>query len=265
MTAVRRLAALLVAALALVLPALAASPASAASGKATVSVFHGIPKTPVDIYVNGEKAVPNFQPGDIAGPLSLDPGTYAIEIKTVDGGATVFTGDQPVEAGMNYTIAAYLGTDGKPAVKAFVNDTTTLAAGQARVTVRHLANAPTVAITANGNTLVPSISNGNEAVAEVPADTYDVGIKAGDSEVAKQSVKLAEGANTIVYAYGTYPDTFALGVQTIDGLGGMPSAVPAGDGGAANDALPVWVLAAAAGGLVLAGAGAVRMRAVANR
>lgn len=41
-----------------------ATPAYAADSK--VSVVHGIPDTPVDVYVNGEKTLENFEPGDVA-------------------------------------------------------------------------------------------------------------------------------------------------------------------------------------------------------
>ena len=53
-----------------------ASPAFAASSK--VSVVHGIPGQPVDVYVNGTKTLSNFQPGKVAGPLKLEEGSYDI-------------------------------------------------------------------------------------------------------------------------------------------------------------------------------------------
>src|SRR3712207_1079705 len=58
--------------------ALSASPAYAATSK--VSVVHGIPDTPVDVYVNGKKTLDNFKPGDVAGPLNLEEGEYDIAL-----------------------------------------------------------------------------------------------------------------------------------------------------------------------------------------
>ena len=46
---------------------LGATPAAAAEN-AQVSVVHGIPGQPVDVCVNGEKSLPVFQPGMVAGP-----------------------------------------------------------------------------------------------------------------------------------------------------------------------------------------------------
>ncbi|MEV0461049.1 DUF4397 domain-containing protein, partial [Catellatospora methionotrophica] len=55
-----------------------ATPAYAATSK--VSVVHGIPATPVDVYVNGKVTLKNFQPGDVAGPLDLAEGKYDIDL-----------------------------------------------------------------------------------------------------------------------------------------------------------------------------------------
>src|SRR5687767_7829435 len=63
------------------LSAVTASPAFAATSK--VSVVHGIPGTPVDVYVNGEKTLPDFQPGKVAGPLDLEEGDYDIALTAV--------------------------------------------------------------------------------------------------------------------------------------------------------------------------------------
>jgi hypothetical protein len=57
------------------------APASAATaGNAALSVLHGIPDTPVDVYVNGELTLDDFQPGDLAGPLDLPAGDYEVEV-----------------------------------------------------------------------------------------------------------------------------------------------------------------------------------------
>src|SRR5918995_7131472 len=60
------------------LSALTTAPAWAATSK--VSVVHGIPGQPVDVYVNGERTLENFEPGDVAGPLDLEEGRYDIAL-----------------------------------------------------------------------------------------------------------------------------------------------------------------------------------------
>jgi hypothetical protein len=58
--------------------ALTASPAFAATSQ--VSVVHGIPGQPVDVYVNGKKTLDDFEPGKVAGPLTLPEGDYDIAL-----------------------------------------------------------------------------------------------------------------------------------------------------------------------------------------
>ena len=222
----------LVGAMALLAPAallVSTAPANASSMTSTskVTIFHGIPGVNVNVYVNGKKLLTDFKPGKFAGPLTLAAGSYKIDItsysadmkahkktKDVIGPAHVKVG-----SGHNYTIAAYLTTAGKPTAGVFDNNISMLAAGKGRVTVVHIADAPTVSVDANGATLIPALSNGGKAGADVPAATYKVAVKAGMTTVFSTSLPVTAGANTIVYAYGTYPKTFAVAVQKITGLG----------------------------------------------
>ena len=232
-----------------------ASPAVAAEG-AAVSVFHGIPDLTVDVYVNGDLTLDNFKPGDLAGPLALPADTYSVEITDKNDKKTVLLGpaDVTVAAGGNYTIVAYLDAKGSPAVKAFENDTSTVNPGEARVTVRHVAAAPAVDIEANGDVLVPNLKNGAEAVADVPTDSYDIAIvpAAGGKAVWSEKVDLAEGVNTIAYAWGSLADgSFAVGVQTIEGLHSAPAGVPAGELGLADQGSSTWLVALIAGAVLV--------------
>ncbi|MCZ3386360.1 MAG: DUF4397 domain-containing protein [Actinomycetia bacterium] len=230
-----------VAAVALAAPfALFPLSAAQAAEDAQVSVFHGIPDLPVDVYVNGDLTLEDFKPGDVAGPLALPADTYSIEITDPDDKKTVLLGpaDVTVEAGGNYTIVANLDAKGDPTVTPFENDISAVAAGEARVTVRHVAAAPEVDIEANGDVLAPGLVNGDEAVADVPADSYDVAVvpAGGGAAVWNEDVDLAEGVNTIAYAWGSLDDdSFAVAVQTIDGLHSAPGSVNAGEVGLAAE------------------------------
>lgn len=228
---IARLGVTAVASLALV--GLVAGTSSAANGRpatttktAKVTVFHGVPGVTVNVYVNGKKTLAGFKAGKFAGPLTLPVGKYRIDItsaaadkmakkktKDIIGPVNVF-----VKAGKNYTLAAYLNLKGKPSLKVLDNNISAVAMGQGRVTVVHLAKAPTVSVEADGGTLIPSLSNGGFAGADVPTKTYDVAVKAGMTTVFSTMLPVTANANTIVIAYGTYPKTFAVAVQTITGL-----------------------------------------------
>lgn len=241
----------------------AASPALAA-GSSQVSVIHGIPGQPVDVYVNGTKTLSNFAPGTVAGPLDLAARSYDIAL-TKPGepiGSAILTGNGvAVPAGKNLSVVAHLDTAGKPTLTAFVNDTSPIPAGKARLFVRHTAAAPAVDVRANGTPVFSGLTNPNQDQADVAAGSVSADVVlAGTSTVVigPATLNLAEGSSTIVYAIGSAEqETLGLVVQTISGLGSAPSGVPAGTGGLADPShTGPWAVLLAAGALLVAGGAA---------
>jgi hypothetical protein len=192
---------------------MAAAPASAHEKEwhhqprtGSLTLVHGIPNLPVDIYVN-KQVIKNVNFTNAA-TLDLKPGWKRIAIRLKDAPADskpVLQGTVKLRKGRSISVVAHLTADGKPTVSVFKNDLHELQPGQARVTIRHTAAAPSVDILANGGKLVTDLVNGKEAKADVPAATYDVAVvaHADNSIVAlKAPVTLAAGTNTIVYAVG---------------------------------------------------------------
>ncbi len=244
---------------------LVATPATAAD-TATVSILHAVPDTPVDVYANGEELIPNFRPGTLTDPLQLPAGTYDLAIFPAgsDPAATqpaASADDVTVPAGANATVVAHLKEDSTPVLTPFVNDVSPVAAGQARVTVRHTAAAPAVDVRASGSPVISGLANPNEQTLTVPAGTVSADVVlAGTSTVAigPADLTLAEGSSTIVYAWGSQAAGFELAVQTISSHS-APSGVPGGTGGLVDDGLPTPLMAQSVIGLVAAGAGALRL------
>ncbi|KWV32885.1 DUF4397 domain-containing protein [Micromonospora rifamycinica] len=238
------------------------SPAYAASSK--VSVVHGIPDTPVDVYVNGKKTLDNFKPGDVAGPLTLAEGEYDIALTKPGqpiGSAILKVDDAEVPGGANISLAAHLSADGKPQITPFVNDTAKLAAGKARLIVRHTAAAPAVDVRAGGKPVFEGLTNPKEAKADVDAGTVKADVVlAGTDTVAigPADLNLKEGTATIVYATGSAEGkNLDLVAQTITGLHSAPGGVPSGTGGQAGTGVDTWwYVLAGAGVLLLVGGGA---------
>ncbi|WP_433285848.1 DUF4397 domain-containing protein [Micromonospora sp. CA-244673] len=237
-------------------------PAWAASSK--VSVVHGIPGTPVDVYVNGKKTLDNFQPGDVAGPLTLPEGTYDIALtkpgEAVDK-AILTVDDAAVPGGANISLAAHLSADGKPRITPFVNDVSKVDAGEARLIVRHTAAAPAVDVRAGGKPVFEDLTNPKEAKADVAAGTVKADVVlAGTDTVAigPADLNLREGNATIVYAIGSAQDkNLELVAQTVSGLHSAPGGVPSGTGGQAGTGVDTWwYMLAGAGVLLLLGGGA---------
>ncbi len=191
--------------LALAVPATA----GAATTDGTVYVVHGVPGVPVDVYVNGNKQLPNFQPGTVAGPLTLPAGNYAIKIlKAGDPstGTAVIDTSVTLPAGANASLVAHLDASGKPVLTTFVNDTSAAPAGEGRLVVRHTAAAPAVDVLANGKAAFTNLVNGKEAMANLPVGTISASVVATGTTtpalIGPADVPVTGGMATVVYAVG---------------------------------------------------------------
>lgn len=225
----------LLAALALAVPT---ATASAATSDATLSVLHAVPNTTVDVYLDGKRAIDDFTPGTLAGPMTVPAGAHTLAITasdaTDDSKPIIGPADVSFTAGGNYTAVAHLKADGSPTATVFTNDTSAVPAGQGRLIVRHVAAAPAVDVLAGGKAVVSNLSNPDEKALVLAAGTVSASVAAtgttapviGPADVAVQS-----GTDTIVYAWGSLTDkNLALATQTITGLGN-PNGVPAGNAG----------------------------------
>ncbi len=245
-----------------------AGPASAAPD-ATVTVFHGVPDLTVDVYANGTEVISDFRPGQFSDPLQLPAGSYDLQVfangeKPGTDQPAIEATDVKVTSGLDATVAAHLQENGNPALTVFANDTSPVTAGDSRLTVRHVAAAPTVDVRADGSVLFEGLANPDGASADVPTGGYSADVVlAGSDQVAlgPADLKLAEGTQTIAYAWGSADDgTLQLASQTMGGMHSAPSGVPGGEAGLAAEssatAFPFWALGLGlASGAALAVAG----------
>lgn len=211
------------------------TPASAAPKPttATVSVLHGIPGAVlaglgvaggvVDVCANGTvELIGDFTPGELKTLTKVAPGDYTLSVHAGALGcsSTPLTSAQAnVEAGKNYTVTANLTAPPTvgPALNVFVNNQAPLAKtikqsqkdGKGRLTVRHIAAAPPVSLylgTTEVNQGAP-LSNGAQFDAVLKKGTYQASAGlagAGFAAVAvgPEAIKIRQGWNTIVYAWG---------------------------------------------------------------
>jgi len=252
---------------------LAAAPAASAADDAQLSVFHAVPDTTVDVYVNGALTLDDFTPGSMAGPLSLPAGSYELAITAADAADASAPIIGPVSAqltaGGNFTAVANLSADGTPTANVYSNDMSTVDPGKAHLTVRHVAAAPAVDVLANGSAVITNLSNPEEKTLAVDAGTISASVAAaGTTEpvIGPADLTLPEGVHTIVYAWGSLEDgNLALATQTIEGMESAPNAVPGALPAAEDNS---GAMLAAAGGLslmALAGAAfAARRRSTAK-
>ena len=246
-----------------------APPASAQEAGAQVRVLHGIPGTPVDVYVDGQRALDDFAPGTVTDDLALPAGTYSVAVFAADaadasGTPVIGPVQLQVPATGNVSAIAHLTAEGTPTITPFVNDTSAAPSGQGRVVVRHTAAAPAVDVLVGGTPALTGITNPGEQQADLPAGTISAAVAATGTTtpvLGPTDVPVRAGQATVVYAIGSLADsTLDVLVQTVDLDGGAPSGVPAGTGGlVADGGLPLPVALASGLGLLVAVTGGVAL------
>ena len=207
-----------------------ARPAHAEPTTADVTVIHAVPGLTVDVYVNGDLTLPNFEPETITDPIPLPAGTYDIDIAPAGAGigASVISGSATLNAGDNASLVAHLAEDGTPILTAFANDLSLADRHEGRAIVRHVAAAPTVDIEVSRRiwrwtrhiATLEDLSNPNGTQADLRAGHYQATIFAADggAKVAgPAALPIKAGVATFVYAFGSLEGgTFGLLSHTLD-------------------------------------------------
>lgn len=264
-----------VAALAATLIAIPAG-TSAAQTSADIMLLHGIPGVPVDVVVDGDIVIPNFQPGDMQ-DLSSFAGQTLKNLEVRAAGTTdvaigpVASFDVPASG--SWTVVAHLDADGKPTLTPFENDTKAAGAGEGRLIVRHTAAAPAIDIVLGDTRPVENLSNPNEAALDLPAGEIagaKVAPTGGDPIADVPTVNLKAGTDLIVYAVGSLSDdTFTFYTQEVAlaaadapaaGGDGTPAPTAVNTGGELDSSSNSTALFAAAAGLFVLAGGAFALR-----
>jgi hypothetical protein len=134
------------------------SATATADSNPDVWVIHGIPGQdagskdpllPVDVAVNKKCVLAGFKFRQIAGPLSLPPGDYTIEISLANkekpcSNPAIITAKVKLGADDNVAIIANLDAAGKPTANKFDLDLSRPSAWKSRLILHHTAAAPAV-------------------------------------------------------------------------------------------------------------------------
>ena len=193
-----------------------------AAALASITLVHGIPNLPVDIYVNGGAPVEDVVFTTVA-TVPGKKGLNTVEIRPANAparSAPVLARSLYLRENQSKSVVAHLSESGQPKITVFANDQSPLAAGTARLTVRHTAAAPAVDIVAdNSLTVFAGLRNPRQGKADVPAATYLVDVRAAGTSTAvldDAPVDLAAGTNTIVYAIGDLAGgTFTVAAEVL--------------------------------------------------
>ncbi len=190
-----------------------AAPAQATGGSAkfTLNVVHGIPGVTVDVCVNGAKAITDFEPGDVVSGVKLPGGEYRLKVTPAGEpcSAAILSAVADLAGGRNrnYTVVANLDDHGTPNLALFRNNTRKTEAGEARVVVRHTADAPAVNVWANGSPLNRGRQFvwGTQRRFDVPEGDYNVFVSLARQSapvIGPADLSLMAGYSYQVYAWG---------------------------------------------------------------
>jgi len=201
-----------------------------------IHLIHGIPDTAVDVEAGGENVFENFQFGETQDLSSLAGATLEGLTVKLAGTDTVAidAGDVALPASGNYTIIAHLTADGTPTLAVFANDTSSIAAGEGRLTVRHTAAAPAVDVLANGAVAFSNLANPDGASADLAVGTISATVvPTGTTEpvvIGPADLPISDGTSLIVYAVGSLDaESLTVLTESISGLGTAPAAVNTGN------------------------------------
>ncbi len=247
----------------LLLPLAFLSPASAEDGP-RIHLIHGIPDVDVDVEAGGENVFENFKFGDTQ-DLSALAGNTLEGLKVKAAGTdtvAIDAGDVALPASGNFTVIAHLDADGTPTLGVFENDTSTLKAGEGRLTVRHTAAAPEVDVLANGDAAFSGVANGKGGTVDLGVGTISASVvPAGETEpvvIGPADLAIKDGEHLLVYAVGSLADeTLTVLTESITGLHSTPDQVNTGNSVPGNGIQVSFLIAAAA--LLAFGAGSVTL------
>ena len=258
---------------------------TSAQSAADLTLVHGIPGTTVDVLVDGTVVIDAFVPGSLANISSFAGQTLTNVTVTDDATGDIVIGPTAsleVPDTGSHSIVAHLDADGTAVLSTFENNTAATATeGEARVSVRHTAEAGAVDLIVGGQRPIVGLTNGQSGELEVPAGELS-GVQlaptGGDAIADVATITVAADTNTIMYAVGSAAgDTLDFVVQVVDlvvvaetttttstvpgsttSTSAVPTAVNTGSplGGTSSLAL----VAIALGGLTLAGGAMVARR-----
>ena len=205
--------------------ALIPGPVAAGTDSGKVTVVHAVPDLTVDVYANKALLLEDFDPGTITDPVPLAPATYNIEVTPADSSTVVLAASVPVDAETDAAAVAHLDEAGNPTLGLFANNIKSIERNRARVTVRHTAAAPEVAVRFQRSGrrwqyLTKDIMNGEQAKRGFRARTYNFDVVlAGtkDRVLGPVTLALEPGTHYFVYAWGSASDgSLALNLSTRD-------------------------------------------------
>jgi hypothetical protein len=208
---------------------------SAAPTPAVVVVVHGVRGLVADVYLDGRLTLSSFQPERSTDPLTLDAGHHIVEVRpagTAASAAPLLHADVTLTAGAHEAAVVHLDANGQPVVTIFEDDVSPVAAGQARVVLRHAAAVGPVDAAIDARPVAAALLNGQQNTSIVAAGSHQLAAtQSATPLLPAQTIAFAEGTVTYLYLIGSQGSgTLAWTAVKELGLQTPPTRVQTGDG-----------------------------------
>jgi hypothetical protein len=217
---------------------------------AVVNIAHLAPfaeataDTSVTVRVNGADVLTNFEYGEIADPVSLEPGDYLVEVLPTGTSTVAISGTFSLEAGVYYAVAAIGDGVNKPLELFPLVMDMTVDPDNAKLFLAHLAPFSTDTSVINSTGVDICTDNGTPILTDflykeitdpyltLPAGDYNLKITVAGTNCATvvldlPSIRLGAGQIVDVYAIGG-ANNWPLNVTTISGFDLTPARVSVG-------------------------------------
>jgi hypothetical protein len=210
------------AALAAVLGATGPTPSSASSTPPTqITAVHAMPGTPaVTVYQNGGVLIRRLNTGTVAGPITVNPGTYSYAVRPRTAAASsaplVAISGVRLITGEHASLVAGFTATGQRKIWVSPNPQSAVPSGKARLIVRHVAAAGAIDMYVGSTMKVSGLVNGMQATSIVSAGTKSIKVDLHNSSAAvigPVNYTLRAGTTTVLYVIGASATT-TLGFAT---------------------------------------------------
>jgi hypothetical protein len=234
-----------------------AAPASAAAAPARVTIVHGVRGLVADIWLDGKKVLPSFQPERATDPIPIPAGAHRVEIRGAGAAGSsvpLLAQDLVIPADADLTVVAHLNPAGAPALSVYRERSSKVPAGRARIVVRHAAAVAAIAVELDQRPLLASVEPGTQAFRDVAPGTHAVSITeqatdGGAPLLAPKDLPLDEGSGIVLYLIGSQKDStlswLAQPVRAIGAGATVPSRIVTGDSGLRSERDDSWLPLAA--------------------
>ena len=192
-------------------PETAAQPTGQPASTRLVTILHAVPGAD-DVYFNLDLALESLEFGTVTDPIELGGGgrdrrDFVVDVVSAgvpirqSASDEVFNNLASLPEVTNASIVVHPAEDGEPRVSDFLNDVSEVAAGDARLTVRHAAAAPAIDVLVDGEVVIKSLADSDEATLDIPSAAYAFAVAAaGTTDLVLGPLDLtpAQGASTII-------------------------------------------------------------------